>query len=136
MQTNHTKRVDLPGKTRYYCAEATCTAAAHPRRDRRPVSRGSSAWLWVSTRTRKTCYIEIERILFSRDRYLSASPLIMRRPCRRRLRLRRYSSVTISRNCSQVNTGPSMQTYFAPILHRPQMPTPHFMRFSRVVTIC
>ena len=26
-----------------------------------------------------------------------------------------------------------MHTYFVPMLQRPQMPTPHFMRFSRVV---
>ena len=32
-----------------------------------------------------------------------------------------------------VNTGPSTQTYFGPTLQRPQMPMPHFMRFSRVV---
>ena len=34
---------------------------------------------------------------------------------------------------SQRNTGPSLQTYLEPMLQRPHLPTPHFMRSSSVV---
>ena len=32
-----------------------------------------------------------------------------------------------------VKTGPSLQTYTGPMLQRPHLPSPHFMRFSSVV---
>lgn len=38
-----------------------------------------------------------------------------------------------SLSCALVNTGPSLQTYILPTLHRPHLPKPHFMRFSSVV---
>ena len=34
---------------------------------------------------------------------------------------------------SHLNTGPSLQTYLEPILQRPHLPIPHFIRSSRVV---
>ena len=34
---------------------------------------------------------------------------------------------------SQRNTGPSLHTYLEPMLQRPHLPTPHFIRSSRVV---
>ena len=46
---------------------------------------------------------------------------------------RPYSSSGNSFNSASENTGPSTHTYFGPTLQRPQMPMPHFMRFSRVV---
>jgi hypothetical protein len=33
----------------------------------------------------------------------------------------------------QRNTGPSLHTYLLPTLHRPHLPTPHFILFSNVV---
>jgi hypothetical protein len=48
-------------------------------------------------------------------------------------RPRGYSSSGRSRNSAMENTGPSTQTYLGPTLQRPQMPMPHFMRFSSVV---
>jgi len=44
-----------------------------------------------------------------------------------------YNSSGSSFNSASENTGPSTHTYFGPTLQRPQMPMPHFMRFSRVV---
>ena len=44
-----------------------------------------------------------------------------------------YSSSGSSFSSASENTGPSTHTYFGPTLQRPQMPMPHFMRFSRVV---
>ena len=38
-----------------------------------------------------------------------------------------------SANWSALKTGPSLQTYVLPTLHRPHLPKPHFMRFSSVV---
>jgi hypothetical protein len=46
---------------------------------------------------------------------------------------RAYSSSGNSFSSASENTGPSTHTYFGPTLQRPQMPMPHFMRFSRVV---
>jgi hypothetical protein len=45
------------------------------------------------------------------------------------------SSGSISCSWALENTGPSTQTYLPPMLHRPQIPIPHFMRLSRVVMI-
>jgi hypothetical protein len=44
-----------------------------------------------------------------------------------------YNSSGNSRSSANENTGPSTHTYFGPTLQRPQMPMPHFMRFSSVV---
>jgi len=46
---------------------------------------------------------------------------------------RSYSSSGSSLSSASENTGPSTHTYLGPTLQRPQMPMPHFMRFSRVV---
>ena len=48
-------------------------------------------------------------------------------------RRRAYNSSGNPFNSAMENTGPSTQTYLGPTLHRPQIPIPHFMRFSRVV---
>ena len=34
-----------------------------------------------------------------------------------------------------MNTGPSLHTYTGPMLQRPHLPRPHFIRFSSVVKI-
>jgi hypothetical protein len=52
------------------------------------------------------------------------------RPSRPR---RAYNSSGNPFNSASENTGPSTQTYLGPMLQRPQMPMPHFMRFSSVV---
>ncbi len=44
-----------------------------------------------------------------------------------------YSSSGSSFSSASENTGPSTHTYLGPTLQRPQIPMPHFMRFSRVV---
>lgn len=44
-----------------------------------------------------------------------------------------YRSRGIVANSASVNTGPSMQMYRPPILQRPHLPTPHFIRDSSVV---
>ena len=46
---------------------------------------------------------------------------------------RPYSSSGNSFSSASENTGPSTHTYFGPTLHLPQIPIPHFMRFSSVV---
>ena len=46
-----------------------------------------------------------------------------------------YSSGGSSLSCLLEKTGPSRQTSLPPMLQRPQMPMPHFMRFSSVVYI-
>ncbi len=45
----------------------------------------------------------------------------------------RQSSSGNSLSSASENTGPSTHTYLGPTLQRPQMPMPHFMRFSSVV---
>ncbi len=44
-----------------------------------------------------------------------------------------YNSSGSSLSSASENTGPSTHTYLGPTLERPQMPMPHFMRFSSVV---
>ena len=54
-------------------------------------------------------------------------------PASRRAGVTAYSSSGNSPSSASENTGPSTHTYFGPTLQRPQMPMPHFMRFSSVV---
>ena len=44
-----------------------------------------------------------------------------------------YNSSGSSFSSASEKTGPSTHTYLGPTLQRPQMPMPHFMRFSSVV---